>query len=109
MQRTISGITLLTIVLTCFTLVSYSGIPLPQTPARDTTPTNLRFPLTDRRGDAFTEPNKNTFDLQRPSNMKDSIAYDPVTKRYYIYEKVGRSWYRKPSYLTFDEMLAYKS
>jgi cell surface protein SprA len=109
MQRTISGITLLTIVLTCFTLVSYSGIPLPQTPARDTTPTSLRFPLTDRRGDAFTEPNRNTFDLQRPSNIKDSIAYDPVTKRYYIYEKVGRSWYRKPSYLTFEEMLAYKS
>ena len=71
--------------------------------------TSLRFPLTDRRGDAFNYPNRNTFDLQRPSNITDSIAYDPATKRYYIYEKIGRSWYRKPTYMTFDEMVAYKT
>ena len=74
-------------------------------PSRDT----LRFPLTDRRGDAFLYPNRNTFDLQRPSAISDSIAYDPETKRYFIYEKIGRSWFRKPTWMTFDEMVAYKA
>ena len=113
MQRTILGITaLLTILLTCHSMVSYAGVPAFNPFQQDTVPskrTDLRFPLTDRRGDAFNYPNRNTFDLQRPSNFTDSIAYDPATKRYYIYEKIGRSWYRKPTYLTFDEMLAYKT
>jgi cell surface protein SprA len=111
MQRTIFGITaLLTIVLTCSTSVSYGRVPFVQPPVTDTIPRNdsLRFPLVDRRSDAFTQPNRNTFDLQRPSNIKDSIAYDPVSRRYYIYEKIGRSWFRKPSYLTFEEMVEYK-
>ena len=112
MQRTISAIVaLLTIVITLSTSVSYAGIPAFQTQARDTIPgkDSLRFPLTDRRGDAFTEPNRNTFDLQRPSSIKDSIAYDPVTKRYYIYEKIGNKYYRKPTSLTFDEYMRITS
>ncbi len=112
MQRTIHGFTaLLTIVLTCLSMLSYGAVPEFNSQLKDSIPAkeNLRFPLTDRRGDAFNYPNKNTFDLQRPSNIKDSIAYDPATKRYYIYEKIGRSWYRKPTYMTFDEMVAYKT
>lgn len=70
---------------------------------------SLRFPLTDRRGDYLQFQANNPFDLQRPSIITDSIAYDPETKRYYIYEKIGRSWFRKPTWMTFDEMLAYKS
>jgi cell surface protein SprA len=65
----------------------------------------LRFPLYDRRGDRFSNPNKNPFDLKDPSNIKDSIEYDPVTKQYYILEKVGNQYYRKPTYLTFDELM----
>ncbi|MFN9710907.1 MAG: cell surface protein SprA, partial [Bacteroidota bacterium] len=72
-------------------------------------PVQLRFPLQDRRGDAQSYPNKNTFDLKQPAVFKDSIAYDPETKMYYIYEKIGRSWYRKPGFMTFEEMSAYKS
>ncbi len=113
MQRTIHGsAALLTLVLTCISMLSYGGVPAFNPSSKDTVPsidTSLRFPLTDRRGDAFNYPNRNTFDLQRPSNITDSIAYDPATKRYYIYEKIGRSWYRKPTYLTFDEMVAYKT
>ena len=30
---------------------------------------------------------QNPFDLNKPSSIKDSIIYDPATKRYYIYEK----------------------
>lgn len=81
-------------------------------PVKDSIPSGvpLKYPLQDRRGDAFNYPKANNpFDLNKPGNISDSIVYDPATKRYYIYEKIGRSWYRKPTYLTFDEMVAYKT
>jgi cell surface protein SprA len=112
MQRTIQGITALFIVLLTCASVSSAGAPAQQPPRQDSIPAkkdSLRYPLTDRRGDVLTNPHNNTFDLQRPSNIKDSIVYDPVTKNYYIYEKIGRSWFRKPTFMTFDEMVAYKA
>ncbi|HTI09958.1 MAG TPA: hypothetical protein VL832_15430, partial [Puia sp.] len=71
-------------------------------PAKDT----LHFPLCDRRGDRFSNENRNRnpFDLKDPPNLHDSIAYDPVTRLYYIYVKIGNQYYRKPTYLTFDEL-----
>ena len=65
----------------------------------------LKFPLHDRRGDPFSNPNRNPFDLKDPINIRDSIEYDPATKQYYIVEKVGNQYYRKPTYLTFDELM----
>jgi len=69
----------------------------------------LRFPLYDRRGDRITNPNRNPFDLKDPANIHDSVEYDPVTKQYYILEKVGNQYYRKPTYLTFDELMQMQS
>ncbi len=69
----------------------------------------LKFPIQDRRSDAYTNPSRNPFDLKDPSNKIDSVEYDPRTKRYYIVEKIGTSYYRTPSYLTFDEYMRYVS
>ena len=66
---------------------------------------SLHFPLHDRRGDPFSNRSRNPFDLKDPANIRDSIEYDPVTKHYYIVEKVGNQYYRKPTYLTFDELM----
>ncbi|HXB08304.1 MAG TPA: cell surface protein SprA, partial [Puia sp.] len=78
-----------------------------QTAANDTARPgdSLRFPIYDRRGDRFTSPNRNPFDLKDPPNLRDSIIYDPVTQQYYILEKIGNQYYRKPTYLSFDEMM----
>ncbi len=65
----------------------------------------LKFPLQDRRGDKVSNPGRNAFDLKDPSNFTDSIEYDPVTKHYNIVEKIGNFYYRKPTYLTFDEYM----
>ncbi|MFT3827295.1 MAG: cell surface protein SprA [Chitinophagaceae bacterium] len=65
----------------------------------------LKYPIHDRRGDKYSFPGRRSFDLADPSNIKDSIVYDPKTRLYYIYEKIGSTWYRKPGYLTFDEFL----
>ena len=69
----------------------------------------LRYPIYDRRSDFLTNPNRNPFNLKDPINIRDSIEYDPATKQYFIVEKVGNNYYRKPTYLTYDEMMRIKS
>ncbi|HUS03808.1 MAG TPA: cell surface protein SprA, partial [Chitinophagaceae bacterium] len=68
-------------------------------------PDSLKYPIEDRRGD-FISSNQRTFDLNQPSNITDSVAYDPVTKRYYVYEKIGSKYYRTPTWYTFEEFVA---
>ncbi|MGC4103082.1 T9SS outer membrane translocon Sov/SprA [Ferruginibacter sp.] len=63
----------------------------------------LRFPISDRRGDPLSDPNQSTYDLKMPSNITDSVSYDPVTKRYTIYEKIGNKYYRTPTTYSFEE------
>ncbi|MDO6429710.1 cell surface protein SprA [Flavitalea sp. BT771] len=70
---------------------------------------SLHYPLHDRRGDPFSNRSRNPFDLKDPANIRDSIEYDPVTKHYYIVEKIGNQYYRKPTYLTFDELMLLRS
>ena len=69
---------------------------------------SLPYPIHDRRND-FISGDKRTFDLNLPSNIKDSVAYDPETKRYYVYEKIGSRYYRTPTWYTFDEFMALQS
>jgi hypothetical protein len=78
---------------------------------RDTSRTDsLRFPIRDRRGDPFSDNrNKNPFDLKDTGYLKRNIEYDPVTKQYYIVEKIGESYYRKPSSLNFEEFQRLRS
>lgn len=62
----------------------------------------LPFPIHDRRGD-FLLYSRSPFDLKLPPNIKDSIVYDPETKTYQVYEKIGNRYYRSPTYYTEDE------
>ena len=62
-------------------------------------------PLQDRHGDPYTYPNRNSFDLKDTGFIKRSIEYDPVTKQYYIIEKIGDKYYRTPSSFTREEFL----
>ena len=74
--------------------------------AKDTSKKDsLRWPIEDRRGDRFTFPNRNPWYLKDPPNLRDSVVYDPATNRFYIIEKIGNQYYRKPTYLTYDEMM----
>ncbi|HEY8388092.1 MAG TPA: hypothetical protein VIK74_05785, partial [Parasegetibacter sp.] len=66
---------------------------------------SLIYPLKDRRGDFYTFPNFNPFYLKNPSNIQQTVEYDPATRTYYIIEKIGDTYYRKPTYLTFEEYL----
>ncbi|HRQ19569.1 MAG TPA: cell surface protein SprA, partial [Agriterribacter sp.] len=76
-------------------------IPLPEDSLsiQDT----LKYPISDRRGDQLTSTRLRGFDLKDPANITDSIVYDPKEKKYYIIEKIGNKYYRKPTSLTFEE------
>jgi cell surface protein SprA len=82
-----------------FAVVQIKGLAQGGAPKND----SLKYPITDRRTDFFSNTQKNGLDLKRPANITDSIVYDPKTKQYYIIEKVGSFYYRKPTALTSDE------
>ncbi|MDH7461939.1 cell surface protein SprA [Chitinophagaceae bacterium 26-R-25] len=86
---------------------------VPQPPAPQTqvpkTPDTLPFPIKDRRGDKITNPEKNTFNLKDPANLQRTVEYDPITRKYYIIEKIGENYYRTPTELTFEEYLKIKA
>lgn len=71
------------------------------TTRRDTS----RFPIQDRRGDAYTYPNRNSFNLSDSSFIKRSVEYDPATKQYYIIEKIGTRYYRTPMTFSQEEFI----
>ncbi len=70
---------------------------------------SLRYPISDRRGDPLSDKSNNPFDIRDTSLIKRDIQYDPKTKQYYIIEKIGNSYYRKPTSLTFEEFWKIRS
>ncbi len=72
-------------------------------------PDTLHYPLKDRRGDPFSWQNRNPFYLNDSTFINKTIEYDPVTNQYYIVEKIGDLYYRKPTYLTFQEFYDIQS
>lgn len=61
--------------------------------------------LRDRYGDPFTYPHRNPFDFQDTGFINRTIEYDPVTKQYYIIEKIGSQYYRTPATFSMQEFL----
>ena len=76
----------------------------PDTTKRPLTDT-LHYPIQDRRGDQLSSFNPGSFNLKNPSNIKDSVQYDPKTNLYYLMEKIGTKWYRTPTAYTYEEYL----
>ena len=64
-----------------------------------------RYPLNDRRGDPYSYPDYNSFNLKDTSFIKRTIEYDPKTKQYYIVEKIGNHYYRTPTSFTMEEFV----
>jgi len=69
---------------------------------------SLPFPIHDTRGD-FISSNPAIYDFQTPPNITDSVAYDPITKTYTVFEKVGDHYYRTPTTYTAEEFRALEA
>ena len=77
------------------------GAALGQSPADSTG-------LRDREGDFLTDPVRNRIDLRDPAAVEQTVEYDPDTDRYIVTERIGGSYFRSPTYLTFEEYQAYR-
>ncbi len=64
---------------------------------------SVHYPISDRRADALSNQSNNPFDYRDTSLIKRNVEYDPKTRSYYVIEKIGNSYYRVPTYLTYDE------
>ena len=53
-------------------------------------------------------PTEIHFYLQDTGFIKRNIEYDPVTKQYYIVEKIGDQYYRTPMSFSMKEFLRLK-
>jgi cell surface protein SprA len=71
--------------------------------------TQLRYPIEDRRADFITEPPKRTIDLKDPKAVERRIEYDPETKRFIVYEKIGDKFFRVPRTMSYEEFMEYQS
>lgn len=99
------------IIIAFFLCNVFSFIYIHKASAQDTssrithiTNDSLHYPIYDRRGDFYSSQH-NPFDLAQPSNISDSIAYDPVTNMYNVYEKIGDKYYRTPTSYTQQEFM----
>ncbi|HCL83257.1 MAG TPA: cell surface protein SprA, partial [Chitinophagaceae bacterium] len=77
----------------------------PDTTRHPLTSDSMHFPIHDRRGDPLSNFDLNSFNLKNPSNLRDSIEYDPKTNLYFVVEKIGNKYYRTPTAYTYEEYL----
>lgn len=79
-------------------------IPIPEdTTKKDTS--QLPYPFHDNISDPFSNPgfNNSPLYLSNPSNITNTIEYDPDERQYNIDSKMGDLFFRNPNYMTFEE------
>ncbi|MFM2137714.1 MAG: hypothetical protein RJA57_21, partial [Bacteroidota bacterium] len=64
-----------------------------------------RYPLQDRRGDPYTQPTRNGFDLRDTAFIRRTVEYDPRSRQYYVIERIGNRNYRTPVSFSMDEFV----
>ncbi len=70
----------------------------------------LRYSIEDRRSDFLTHQNRSkSIDFRDPKSIEKKIEYDPETKQYIIYEKIGDRYFRTPQTMSFEEYLDFQS
>ena len=70
----------------------------------DTPEIYLPYPLTDTYNPFG---NLNLIDLNNPSNIQNSIVYDPETGQYSFYQNIGDNFFRFPSTMSGTEYMQY--
>lgn len=70
--------------------------------------TDLRYPIQDNREAPQTNPPPASIDLKDPKSVETKVVYDPVTRTFTIYEKIGDQYFRYPKTMTFQEYTEYQ-
>jgi cell surface protein SprA len=85
-----------------FNLLLFSIAAFAQTDKKDSL--KLKYPVKD----SYTTPifGNNSLFLGNPQNVKTTVEYDPITKKYIVKETVNGKLIKPPQYLTFKEYQA---
>ncbi len=76
--------------------------------SQGTSSVNLPFPFSDEPEFQYPNQSQNRpLYLGRPSNIERKIEYDPETRQYIIYERVGNMYYRLPKTMSLSEYVKY--
>ena len=70
--------------------------------------TKLRYPIQDRRNDFVTDQPPKSIDLKDPKAISKKIEYDPITKKFIVYEKIGDRYIKVPNYMSYEEFIEYQ-
>lgn len=65
-------------------------------------------PPPERFGDFINDRPSNPFDLKDPGAIEQNVEYDPATGNYIITEKIGDTYFRPPTYMTFEEYVEWR-
>ncbi len=97
-------------LLVSFALISNeanSQVALQRNSVADTTSKSI-LRLKDDTGIPWEQRKQSPLFLNKPSNIKSSVIYDPEKNEYVIYEKVGSFDYRTPVHMTPEEFRKYE-
>jgi cell surface protein SprA len=76
--------------------------------AQNADTTGLKYPFTDEIRFPFSNSGVSSpLFLKNPSNITQTIVYDPITNQYVFSEKIGRLNFRPPSSMSFGEYMQY--
>ena len=75
-------------------------------PEMDTTG-NLPYPFKDQPAFGYTNQDSLKLFLNKPSNIKYEVEYDPLTGQYVLYEKIGDLNYRLPQSMSLNDYINY--
>ena len=67
------------------------------------------FPISPRFGDFINDAGNNPFDLKDPAAIEQNVEYDAATGYYIVTERIGDSYYRAPTYMTFQEYMDWRA
>lgn len=94
----------------CLFLIFALALPFSGTaqdvPVIDTTG-QLPYPFKDQPAFGYTKQDSQKLFLNKPSNLKYQIEYDPVLGQYVFYEKVGSLNYRLPQSMSLQDYINY--
>ena len=69
---------------------------------------SLKFQFKDQETYDTQSPEESPLYLKNPSNIKDTVEYDPSTNEYIISQKIGNYDYRPSSRMTLEEYQDYQ-
>lgn len=103
-MRSLSAFSLLR--LCCFSIILWSTAFAQNTPSVSDS-LKIKYPFNDS---PFLDlkPKPGLY-LPNPGNIKRTVDFDPITKRYIIQDKIGDKPFRAPQYLTIEEYQKYEN